>query len=80
VPAWGIRDHRTAGHRYPDHEETIVAGEAHYLPPGHVPEYADDTEVFKVSPAEELNRVVEVGMRNVDPADWSSPLPGTQSS
>jgi hypothetical protein len=79
-PHWGyVIAGRLVVH-YPDREETIVAGQAYYLPPGHVPEYAEDTEVFEVSPTEELNKVIEVAMGNLGPAGWSCPLPGAESS
>jgi len=61
--------------RYPDHEETIAAGEAYYLPPGHVPDYLEDTEVFEVSPTAELSKVIEVVLGNLGPDGWSCPLP-----
>lgn len=60
--------------RYPGHAETITAGDAYYLPPGHVPEYLEDTEVFEVSPTAELNKVIEVVMGNLGPDGWSCPV------
>jgi uncharacterized RmlC-like cupin family protein len=78
-PHWGYVISGRLVIRYSDHEETITAGEAYYLPPGHVPEYAEDTEVFEVSPTDELNKVIEVAMGNLGPAGWSCPLPGTKS-
>ena len=50
MPALGVCDRRAVRCGYPDHQETIAAGEAYYLPPGHVPDYLEDTEVFEVSP------------------------------
>jgi hypothetical protein len=49
-PHWGYVIAGRFAVRYPDHEETIAAGEAYYLPPGHLPDYLEDTEVFEVSP------------------------------
>jgi len=45
--------------RYADHEEAFTRGDAYYLPPGHTPRYLEETEVFEVSPAAELHRVIE---------------------
>src|SRR5579859_4840997 len=64
--------------RYLGHEETITAGEAYYLPPGHVPEYLEDTEVFEVSPTAELNKVIEVVMGNLGPNGFACPVPDRQ--
>jgi hypothetical protein len=59
------------------HEETIAAGQAYYLPPGHVPEYLEDTEVFEVSPTAELNKVIDVVMGNLGP-NGACPRPDGQ--
>ena len=77
-PHWGYVIAGRSAVRHPDHEETIAAGEAYYLPPGHVPDYLEDTEVFEVSPAAELNKVIEVVLGNLGPDGWSCPLPGSQ--
>jgi hypothetical protein len=77
-PHWGYVIAGRFTVRYPDHEETIAAGEAYYLPPGHVPEYAEDTEVFEVSPTAELNKVIEVVLGNLGPDGLACPLPGSQ--
>ena len=39
---------------YADHDDVITAGDAFYLPPGHVPEIDAGTEFVLFSPAEEL--------------------------
>jgi hypothetical protein len=48
-------------YRFADHEETVEAGDAFYLPPGHVPIVAAGTELVQFSPTEQL-RVVEATM------------------
>jgi mannose-6-phosphate isomerase-like protein (cupin superfamily) len=53
-PHWGYLFAGRMTVRYGDHEETIEAGEAFYLPPGHVPKAAAGTEFVQFSPAEEL--------------------------
>jgi hypothetical protein len=77
-PHWGYVIAGRFAVRYPDHEETIATGETYYLPPGHVPDYLEDTEVFEVSPTAELNKVIEVVLGNLGPDRWSCPLPGSQ--
>jgi quercetin dioxygenase-like cupin family protein len=43
--------------RYPDHEETVNAGEAFYMPPGHAPEAEAGSEFVQFSPADQLAAV-----------------------
>jgi hypothetical protein len=50
--------------RYADHEETVSAGDAFYMEPGHVPMFIEETEMFEVSPAKELAAVMEVVTAN----------------
>jgi hypothetical protein len=63
-PHWGyvIKGEITA--RYGDREETIRAGEAYYLPPGHVPAATAGTEMIQFSPADQL-REVDAAMTKV---------------
>ena len=53
-PHWG---HLLRGRmlvHYPDHDEVIEAGDAFYMPPGHVPEADAGTEFIQFSPTTEL--------------------------
>lgn len=59
-PHWGYVFSGRFVVRYADHEETIVAGDAFYLQPGHVPVFLEDTEMFELSPAAGLREVLEV--------------------
>jgi hypothetical protein len=59
-PHWGYVFKGSFLVRYADHEETIVAGDAFYLQPGHVPVFLEDTEMFELSPAAQLRDVLEV--------------------
>ena len=62
-PHWGYVLNGAVTFRYADGEETIEAGEAYYVPPGHVPvKHAPGTELVMFSPAEEL-AVTEAAMR-----------------
>jgi hypothetical protein len=44
VPHWGYLVRGTMRIKYPDHEELISAGEAWYMPPGHIPTTEADIE------------------------------------
>ena len=46
-------------------EETFVAGDAYYVPPGHTPTLYAGTEVVEFSPTDELNRTLEVVTKNM---------------
>ena len=61
-PHWGYVLKGRITMRYPDHEETIEAGDAFYFPPGHAPEAEAGTELIQFSPAQDLAAVVN-GMR-----------------
>ena len=61
-PHWGYVLKGRITMRYPDHEETVEAGDAFYFPPGHAPEAEAGTELIQFSPADELATVVD-GMR-----------------
>jgi hypothetical protein len=53
-PHWGyLLSGRMLVH-YADHDEVIEAGDAFYLPPGHVPEADAGTEIVQFSPTDEL--------------------------
>jgi quercetin dioxygenase-like cupin family protein len=54
VPALGYVFKGRLTIRYSDHEETVEAGEAFYMPPGHTPAADDGTELLQFSPAEQM--------------------------
>ncbi|HKO85671.1 MAG TPA: cupin domain-containing protein [Actinomycetota bacterium] len=63
-PHWG---YVTAGRmtvRYGDREEVIEAGDAFYMPPGHVPAAVAGTELVMFSPRDEL-AAMEAAMREL---------------
>lgn len=43
--------------RYSDHEEIVQAGEAFYMPPGHVPAATAGTEFLQFSPTDQIQAV-----------------------
>ena len=59
-PHWGYVFKGKVLVRYDDHEETLEAGDAYYMAPGHVPLFLEDTEILSVSPVDELRDVLEV--------------------
>jgi hypothetical protein len=66
-PHWGYLLAGQITVRYADHEEVIEAGDAFYMPPGHVPEAASGTEIIQFSPATELAAVKDVMAANMSP-------------
>lgn len=56
-PHWGYVLKGRMIIRHPDHEETIEAGDAFYLPPGHAPEAEEGTEIVQISPTDQLAEV-----------------------
>ena len=60
-PHWGYLFKGQLTVRYADHEETIEAGDAFYMSPGHVPTGAAGSEFVQFSPSDEL-RVAEAAM------------------
>jgi hypothetical protein len=53
-PHWGyvLKGEMTV--TYADHEEVITAGDAFYMPPGHVPAATAGTEIVMISPADTM--------------------------
>jgi hypothetical protein len=50
---------------FADREESYSAGEAFYAGPGHIPSYEPGTEYLSFSPADDLHRVSETMVRNM---------------
>jgi hypothetical protein len=53
-PHWGYVFKGRLTVRYEDREETVVAGEAFYMAPGHAPAAEAGTEFVQFSPADQL--------------------------
>lgn len=64
-PHWGYVLKGRLTYRFADHEEVFEAGDAFYLPPGHIPLADAGSELVQFSPAEELKAVETVMMRNM---------------
>ena len=63
-PHWGYLLSGKTVVEFQDHEETIVAGQAYYLPPGHLVRFAEDCETVEFSPKADLHRTAEAVGRN----------------
>lgn len=65
-PHWGYVLKGSFTYRFADHEEVFEAGDAFYLPPGHIPVGNDPgSELMQFSPTEELRETEAVLMRNI---------------
>ena len=66
-PHWGYVTKGRLTFRFADHDEVFEAGDAFYLPPGHVGIGNEpDTEYMQFSPTEELREVSAVMMKNLE--------------
>jgi hypothetical protein len=59
-PHWGYVLKGRVIYRFADHDEVFKAGDAFYLPPGHIPVVDAGCELVQFSPAEQLRRVTEL--------------------
>jgi hypothetical protein len=64
-PHWGVVLSGRFVLRYADREETYVAGDAYYAPPGHTPEVTAGTQVVEFSPSAELQATMAVVSANM---------------
>jgi hypothetical protein len=65
-PHWGYVTKGSLTFRFADHDEVFEAGDAFYLPPGHIGvANQPDTEYVQFSPSAELQEVSAVIMRNM---------------
>ena len=64
-PHWGVVFKGRLTVTYADHSETIEAGEAYYMSPGHTPAAVAGTEFVQFSPAKELAAVMDAVMKGM---------------
>jgi hypothetical protein len=64
-PHWGYVFKGRLTFRFADHDEVVEAGDAFYLPPGHVPIVEAGTEYLQFSPSEELRTVSDAIKANM---------------
>jgi hypothetical protein len=65
VPRWGYVLAGMITFRLADGEETYVAGDAYYVPPGHTPVHYAGAEIVEFSPTDVLQETIPVVMENV---------------
>ena len=63
-PHWGYVLSGRVTFRFEDHDEVLEAGDAFYLPPGHIPSVEAGTEYIQFSPSETIHEVSETMTRN----------------
>jgi hypothetical protein len=66
-PHWGYLFKGRMRVKYADHEEVVTAGEAYYLPAGHIPVMEEDCEMVEFSPKAENRKMMEIAGRNMMP-------------
>jgi hypothetical protein len=65
-PHWGYVAKGRLTYRFADHEEVIEAGDAFYLPPGHIPVQTEPgSEIVQFSPTRELQETQAVMRKHV---------------
>jgi hypothetical protein len=55
------------GFVFPDRKETFEAGDAYYVPPGHVPVHYAGAEIVEFSPTDVLEKTIKVVLANLQP-------------
>jgi hypothetical protein len=64
-PHWGVASSGQLTFRWPDREETYVAGDAYYAPPGHLPLVSAGTMIVEFSPTADLEATMAVVQKNL---------------
>jgi hypothetical protein len=65
---WGVVTEGQVTFRWPDHDETYVAGDAYYAPPGHLPLLTAGTSIVEFSPKDALDSMMAVVQKNLTEA------------
>ena len=65
-PHWGVVLKGQIRVRYADREEVVDAGDAYYMPPGHVPVMEPGTEIVEFSPKDPYRTTMGVAARNYE--------------
>jgi hypothetical protein len=72
LPRWGYVVKGKVGFVFPDRKETFEAGDAYYVPPGHVPVHYAGAEIVEFSPTDVLEKTMEVVTSNLQRASVTS--------
>ena len=74
APHWGFVISGRLHYRFADHDETFEAGDAFYLPPGHIPVGSEPgSQIVQWSPTEDLRQTDEVMMKNMQAMQAGAP-------
>ena len=65
LPRWGYVLNGKVSFVFPDRKETFEAGDAYYVPPGHIPVHYAGTEIVEFSPTDVLQKTIKVVMSNL---------------
>jgi hypothetical protein len=65
LPRWGYVVKGKVGFVFPDRKETFEAGDAYYVPPGHIPVHYAGAEIIEFSPTDVLEETMKVVMSNL---------------
>ena len=65
LPRWGYVLSGKVSFVFSDRKETFEAGDAYYVPPGHIPVHFAGTEIVEFSPTDVLEKTIEVVMSNL---------------
>lgn len=77
-PHWGYLFKGKILVHYADHDETINAGQAFYMAPGHSPEALESCELVQFSPAVQMLEVIAVMQRNAQAMNQGGGTPTTR--
>ena len=66
LPRWGYVIEGKVAFRLPDGEETYVAGDAYFVPPGHTPVHYAGAEIVEFSPTDALAQTIPVVLGNLN--------------
>jgi hypothetical protein len=72
LPRWGYVVKGKVGFVFPDRKETFEAGDAYYVPPGHVPVHYAGAEIVEFSPTDVLEKTIKVVLANLQPTSVTS--------
>jgi hypothetical protein len=64
-PHWGYVARGRFTVHYPDRTESIAAGDAYHLEPGHTIAYEEDTDLIEFSPRGQYRATMQVASKNV---------------
>ena len=73
LPRWGYVLKGKVTFAFEDHRETFEAGDAYYVPPGHLPIHHAGAEIVEFSPTDVLGQTMHIVMQNLRAAARAAP-------